>query len=572
MLRRALVALFVALLLAASTFRSAGASTPPPTPPPSTPTPEPPQGSSTSGGVGRWAARAATYVLDPSQALKDLVLDLAGIMLRDFNAYGARATDDAWRFFVASQTTGKAGTSKDGASHPLQRMRTGLYETVGRALRPVAGALFVPFAVLRLVWYHKRHLTGEGDSIYEVVAEWVGVGLLVALLPRVMDWTWDFSLHLSRLVLSMAGPRALQGSPGDLLARLILGSSGLAQPFFLFIVTLLAMGVVYGIVSTYFAVQAASFLFAALAPLLLAFSLLPPFRFVRRMIAMAYLLLLIAPSIAALVLLVTTWLPLEIAPHPSLFGIVTRIVWLATAMGLLLKVAGTLSSVGLDAAKGFVSATVRGIASVASVLAGGAALGGAVAIGGLQASSSASAAGSAAAGATTASTAASGNTAGNAAGGATTPTAARYTRAARAADIAAFVGGGGRIGMAGRMLGRYYRSLADRADRGRVDGPHSVGFGVARRLGMPGGYASYVQTLSTIQDMLSETDDGFAARPLLWSQYNDEKAELAGALATLYREDPRKFRSVLKQNGWQGLKALAMERLGKNQGGGTGET
>ncbi len=533
------------IAVSGTSFVYAAPDTPDPTPEP-TATPEEKR--------SKFSLPSITYVLDPSAALRDLVKDIIAGIFTDIAQFSARSSNTAWNAFV---------------NQLRSPQKPGRYEQIGKIIQGTAGALFIPLAILRLVWFHQHRLTGAGDSLIGVIVEWIGVGLAVAYLPRLIDWSWEFSHRMAGSVLAAVGA---VNSPGSLL--MVDVSSSLAWPFFLFIAGILLIGVVYGLVASYWAAQAASFMFAALAPLLIVFTLLPPFRFVRRIIAILYLTLLIMPVVTALALVGLAWLPLNIGGPPFL-GLFIRIIWLATSIGLLLKIAGTLSSVGLDAAKGLATATVRAAIATITGLASAGALGGAIAAaGGI--SSLGGVTKTALPGVQTSSGSGNASTDGASTGTASqnTPSPGTsspdYTRAAHLAEVAGILGGSGIMGRAGRALGRYYRSLASSASPASplssdTPAPHQVGFAVARQLGMAGGYTSYVRTLQKVTDLLASESP--QVQPLLWSQYNDEeKAPLAGAVAAFYSQSPEQFQTILKKEGWEGIHREAQELLRGSHG------
>lgn len=546
---RRIVLMFALLLLTSGFFLGLEpvlAGTPVPEEPVAAPTPEPqPTETPRRSPVIR-------YVLNPSEALKDLVLGLVREMWEDV----IRALEKATTQMTTQFTRWLRGNQ-------------GPYERAGRLLLGVSQALFVPMAVLRLVWYHKNKIVDD-DALAAVLVEWAAIGLLVASFPRIMDWTGAFSRRLALALLTEGGKETLVHWPSVLSFLPSLGFGGL---FIAFLSQFIAFLVVLGLFMALFAYHAASFVFATLAPFLLSLSMLPPFRFLRRLLALGYVVFLVAPAIMALSLLALAWVPLGGGKFDiPLIGPLIRLGWAAAAAGLLFKLAGILGSAGLDAFwgaagafVGAVKATVAGLTgaglAAASVAAGGV---GALAAGGAAAAGSTAASGAAAATEGAASAAVAGGV-------------DALARAETLARMAHVVGGSGSLsGRMGAALAGYYRTLRRQraAEENGAMGDEEASRPMAHRTAyavtldvdpdFPRSYRTYIRTLDQVQEALQDVRDeqGLPVTPLLWSQQNDpERAALAGALVAMYWREPEAFRQTLEQEGWPGLRRKAEERL-----------
>ncbi len=548
---RCIVLMFALLVLTSGFFLGPEpvlAGTPIPEEPIAAPTPE-----SQPTATPRRSPTIIRYALDPSEALMDLVLRLVREMMEDITRTLGRAT---------SQMTTQFMRWLQGKQGP--------YERAGRLLLSVSQALFIPMAVLRLVWYHKNKIVDD-DALAAVLVEWVAIGLLVASFPRIMDWTGAFSRRLALILLAEGGREALESWPSFLS---FLPSLGLGGLFLSFLSQFIAFLVVLGLFMAFFALHAASFVFATLTPFLLSLSMLPPFRFLRRLLALGYVVFLVAPAIMALALLALAWVPLGGGKFDiPLIGPLIRLGWAAAAAGLLFKLAGLLGSAGLDAFReaagafvGAVKATVAGLTGAglvaASVATGGV---GALAAGGAAAAGQAAASGAMAA----------------TEGGASAAVAGGVDALARAetlARMAHVVGGPGSLsGRMGAALAGYYRTLrrermaaeesntiaGEEAARPRS---HQTAYAVAQALDpdFPQSYRTYIRTLDRVQEALKDVRDeqGLPVMPHLWSQQNDpERAALAGALVAMYWRESENFEKVLKEKGWPALRRKAEERL-----------
>ena len=554
-------------------------ATPQPT---SQPTPDGTNGEGGSDGKRRTVRNVIQYVLDPSEALKDLIANLIKEILGEI-------------------TNTLNQMSRKALEELKNRIRwSGRYERAGRLLMAVSQALFVPMAVLRLVWYHKNQITDD-DSLAGVLVEWVTIGLLVVAMPRIVDWTGVFSRKLALVVLDAGSDEILTNLPSsmdELMLDMTFG--GL---FLLFLTSFITFVVFMGLIAAYFALQAASFVFATLAPFLLSLSMMPPFRFLRRILALGYVVILVAPAVMVLALLALSWVPLGGSDWPIL-GLLIRLAWAASVAGLVWKLAGLLMASGLDAFKetagaflGAVKATISGLTGAglvaASVATGGIGAVGAVAAGGgaAAATSVSSATGAAGGSAATAgavgmageTTAASGvvKTSSGTASSSGTATSRGLESLARAetlARMAHVVGGPGSLsGRMGAALAGYYRTLrrermaaekssAIAGEESARPRSHQMAYAVAQALDpdFPQSYRTYIRTLDRVQEALKDVRDeqGLPVMPHLWSQQNDpERAALAGALVAMYWRESENFEKVLKEEGWPALRRKAEERL-----------
>jgi len=544
-MRRFLLVLSLVLVVCLL-FVPANAYAHPPADTPPTPTPAATQQPEDKKGGGR---PTITYVLNPAQAVRKLVTEiLTGL----FSG-------------IAKALLPYTGTMYTRMTSVLLGQNTlrqeDKFQQAARLFQNVARVIFILAALTRLIWYHKAELQGLQDSLVSVFVDWVVIGVLVMAVPSIMEWSERFASDLARLVLVQAGNVISIKDLTENIVQILVPSNPVTS-FLYMLLAFVTFITFLGLFASVITLQMAMFLFSVLTPFLLSLSLIPPFRFLRKMLLFAYMILLMAPSIAALALLTTGWAISSRVGGEGMIGLLARVLWAMAMAGVLWKVVGFLSMAGLDAFKSVAGATLQAARLAGSVLLGLAALPAAGA--GAAALGAGGAAAKTAAGATASSMSAE-----------QVALATRHlSQAERLGTAAQILGGPGSMG--GRLGGAataYARSLRSRLERDLARSatpphrdyrdvtktPHSDPFHkVAKRLGIPD-MQTYQQSLQKAQARVIVANQD--ANLISWSTENDpEKGPLAAALAVLYHRDPDRFNALVDE-GWSALEKAAQDLL-----------
>jgi len=579
------------------TTNSPVTSTPPPQPTtaqagttaePSSPTPTPTPTSQTAlDKVVNTIKSGAKIIFDPSSSVKSLASNMLKDTFKDI---------DSFLESLLGQTAGW-----------VWRMLThtpsgGIYSTAAKPFSAIGIILFVPMAVLRLVWHQKRLLVGENDTLVAAALDIVTAAIMVLGVGVFVDWVaektyalvavvWgkigvqNASLFLNQSIGQMFGSAASQTLGMLLFGGLILFGGILA---------FLAFGIAFVSIHGLF------YVLVALGPIVFTLGMLPPFGWLKRLWWIAFGATVLTPFVGAAAIGA-----LVFALNPS-FGTdlmfvkyLIRGVWLWAAAGMMWSLLGIITrftlAVSLQMAQKLMSSAVAAV--------GGLTVGGALAGGGSAASLGSGEGGLGGAiglGGATGGGGNGGGTGGAVGGGAEASTsgndtlspaehfekAAEHTlQAGRFAALSQVPGLGGL-----NTVASYHRTLADvhrlkafagaRGGRGNgsnggtgggdeaVSAPHSVAQSLFAKV--DGGTADdYSEALNAVQSRLQGVEDPELGlvMPQLWSRQNGEQASLAAGLAALYRKEPQLFDNLQgNQERWFEIKSKAQSLIGDAKG------
>jgi hypothetical protein len=325
------------------------------------------------------------------------------------------------------------------------------YGSMAQTSQKVAAALAPIFFLLRLAAYHYNRLTGEQDSIAGLVGDWVLAAALAAATPVIVQWIGNASFWITRTIVGdISQNAAAMVASGDMLGFLGGSFTSLLFGGLLSLVSLLGMLLaVLGILMAFAIAQGMLYLLVIIGPPLAIISVVPQMRWVRGLELKVLGILFILPIIAGGVIQATASVTLftqrasqgvSTAGQISLGGLapLLKTVWLLTADGLLMSMAGALGKFGLstsvDAGKQLVGAVATTAAMVAT--------GGAAAAGLPLAAAGGAAAGGQAAGGAAAGAGASSATAAQESAGMYTAASAGETGAANLAETGGAAGSG----------------------------------------------------------------------------------------------------------------------------------
>ena len=492
-----------------------------PTPAPvSTPTPTP--------------QAKAPVVFDPSGSLKGLATGMMRDTFKDIDG-----TLEDFLNKVIGWVWKLATTTPDG----------GLYSTAAKPFSAVGVILFVPMAVLRLVWHQKRLLVGENDTLVNVAFDIIAAAVMVLGVGVLTDWTAEKVYALISVITGKIGihgmlPQSWQ-SAGQALGAMASESVGmlLFSGFLLLggILAFLAFGMAF------LAVHGLFYILVALGPIVFTIGMLPPFGWMKRLWWMGFGATVLTPFIGTAAL---GAFALVLSPN---FGgdvlaikFIIRMVWLWAAAGMMWSLLGVITrftfAASLQAAGKIVSSATRAIGGLTTA----GALAGATGLGGLS---------NLGTGLATQNTAANVGQAATAGGTAASPAEHLEQAAEHVARAGVFNALSSVPGLGGlRAMAGYHRTLADvhrmQAFAGgkRSGGkpaalPHSAAQSLFSKVG---GSGSYDDALNAVQSRLQGIEDPEIGpvMPRMWSEQNDSHASLAARLAVLYQQEPQLFEGV----------------------------
>ena len=526
-----------------------------------TPTPEP----GVLESIGNLVGAGTQVIFDPTGSIKDLASDMLKDTFRDIDgsleSILSQVIGWTWKLIT---------TTPDG----------GLYSTAARPFSAVGIILFVPMAVLRLVWQQKHTLTGERDSLLQVAFDIVGAAVMVLGIGAFVDWTATKVYTLTGVVLGKIGVHGMLLQPGQSMWQMMGSAASESIGLLLFggilflggILAFLAFGMAFA------AVHGLLYILVALGPIVFTIGMLPPFGWMKRLWWMGFGATVLTPFIGSAAL---GAFALVLSPNfggdALLVKFVIRIIWLWAAAGMMWSLLGVITRFTFSAslqAVGKIAGSAA--AAVGGLLTGGAlAAGGAAALGG---GAAAGAAGGAAAGGGGVAGGGSGAVAGSAASPAAKHLESAVQHTLQAGKLSAFSQIPGLGGL--RAAAMYHRTLADvhhlRGMRGRVSeyvdpsldkpqpSPHSAAESLFSQID-GGDFASYYEALNAVQKQLQGVEDpalGGPVMPLMWSQQNGEHASLAAGLAALYRQEPQLFEGLQSNpDRWFEIKAKAQGLL-----------
>ena len=498
-----------------------------PTPAPvSTPTPTP--------------QAKAPVVFDPSGSLKGLA---TGMMKDTFKDIDGTLEDFlnkvvGWVWKLVTTTPGG-----------------GLYSTAAKPFSAVGVILFVPMAVLRLVWHQKRLLVGENDTLVNVAFDIIAAAVMVLGVGVFTDWTAEKVYALTGVITGKIGVHGtlLQSgqSAGQILGAMASETVGmlLFSGFLLLggILAFLAFGMAF------LAVHGLFYILVALGPIVFTVGMLPPFGWMKRLWWMGFGATVLTPFIGTAAL---GAFALVLSPN---FGgdlltikFIIRMVWLWAAAGMMWSLLGVITrftfAASLQAAGKIVSSATRAIGGLTTA----GALAGATGLGGLS---------NLGTGLATQNTAANVGQAATAGGTAASPVEHLEQAAEHVARAGVFNALSNVPGLGGlQAIAGYHRTLADvhrmQAFAGRAAGrgggsgadapaasPHSAAQSLFSKLG---GDGNYDDALNAVQSQLQGVEDPKIGpvMPRMWSEQNGEHASLAARLAALYQQEPQLFEGV----------------------------
>jgi len=533
----------------------ADAPTPPPEPAPPPPdasaTPEPsPEPSPAPTPATGASGASVNYTLNPEGSLEELVTKLVEGMLGD----------TAMGFLNMNDRTASAAVRL--LTHTLG---SGLYTRAGRTFSLAGGILFVPMAILRLVWLQKRSLTGESDSPWAAALDILAAAAFIAGMGPLMDWLYEKTFALSALVFTTSlgqGDFFLPGNANEVLGFM---QQGVASLFFGGFVALGELIATLGLAAAFFAIHGMFYVLMALGPIVFALALLPPLQFLRRFWLYGLGGVILAPFVGGAALAASASIRrIDFGTDLLMLRFVIRMVWGWTAAGLVWSLVAMLSRAGLATAVSMGRATLSGITRTLTgvgLMAAGAGAGGlAGALGGMGGVGPLTGGGSGSGGGTPGGTG-GGSVLSDAQGGGDDAAARVFRHGMRAAAFQAW-SGLPLVGSLARGGAAYHRTLAQAAARTarpqKDAGPSRAqsftqAFEVYEALTGDPSEARFRHALKRVEILLGNAEDEEGRiTPSLWVQYEDHpNASLAGALAAMWSNPKRRewMRDTLKERG-----------------------
>ena len=505
-----------------------------PTPAPvSTPTPTP--------------QAKAPVVFDPSGSLKGLATGMMRDTFKDIDG-----TLEDFLNKVIGWVWKLATTTPDG----------GLYSTAAKPFSAVGVILFVPMAVLRLVWHQKRLLVGENDTLVNVAFDIIAAAVMVVGVGVLTDWTAEKVYALTGVITGKIGVYGLLPQSRQSVAQMGVALASESVGMLLFSGFLLLGGILaflaFGI--AFLAVHGLFYILVALGPIVFTIGMLPPFGWMKRLWWMGFGATVLTPFLGTAAL---GAFALVLSPNfggDLLIKFIIRMVWVWAAAGMMWSLLGVITrftfAASLQAAGKIVGSATRAIGGLTTA---GALAGMTGGVGGLSRLMNGLGLGR---GAGAQSAAPNVNQAQASAGEAATSPAEHLDMAAEHTAWAGVFGALSNVpGLGGlQAIAGYHRTLADvhrmQAFAGRAAGrgggsgadapaasPHSAAQSLFSKLG---GDGNYDDALNAVQSQLQGVEDPKIGpvMPRMWSEQNGEHASLAARLAALYQQEPQLFEGV----------------------------
>ena len=525
-------------------------------------------GEAVSGAVN------AVVSFDPSQSLHDLIMDLLIGIFHDMDGDLADFLADLegalWKALL---------NTHDG----------GLYTTAAKPFSAVALILFVPFSILRVVWYNKNHLAEQRDSLLAVALDILGAAIMILAVGPLVDWTSQKVAQLSMLATTKVmvhgavpqhlGMEEMLAAATDSVSLLILTG----------FVVLGAIFAVAGMLTAILAVHGIYYILVALGPIIFVLGLFPLLRWLNRLWWYAFGAVLLVPFLGAAAMGALGYIfSLNFGVDVIGVKMIIRIVWLWSAAGLMWSLLGMMTKFTIGVTTQMASKLVTGVAATAGGLlaAGGVAasagglggLGSLGGLGGLLGGGGGSAGAEAGMGMASGAGGAAGSSAAEAAtGGAMAGSsgdllsgAANHTLRAGFFDALSNIPGLGGL----RAAGGYHRTLASamrlKASSAAAAGkaaaeplkPHviaSQAFTMLTGNSSPGAYQATIEAVKKALGSGIEDPELGPVNPVAWSRSGDPNlASLAGALAAVYSETGPTF---FENSSWTDIRAAAFGRL-----------
>lgn len=511
---------------------------------------------------------------NPGEALAELVREMIKSLLGDLDE-----KLEGWLVDIANFSWDVMFTSHG----------EGMFTTAAKVFTGVGVILFIPAALLRVVWYHKQQLVDGSDSLISVALDIVFSAVVVLGIGPFMDWVFRSENALVSMVLKKALDGGLPQHLG-IEEMYALMSNSIASLFFLGPLLFGGILALLGLIAAFFAVQGVYYVLMALAPVVFPLGMFPPLGWTKRLWWMGFGAVLLAPFVGAAALAALVFLGSVNFGIDILFvKYVIRMVWLWSAAGLMWTLIFMLTKATIATSMELAGRVAKGVADIAGGLLGAAAIAGTAGVGGAGllggalgggagAGGAAVAGGAVGSGATTdaGATAAVGGDA--VAGGhenfaSLMDDAASHAAQAGVAEALSRVPG---LGAAMRPVATYHRTLSNVArlnamgqSRPRRSGgaeeadkystgvvPYASAEDAFRQAGGDGDFHAH---LNAVQERFGSAvdEDGAPVAPKMWAQYTDDpKASLAGALAALHAQG-----EITPETDWATAKMKAQSLL-----------